>query len=156
MGTTTDEIRREVDATRGDLDEKIDVLEQRAQASVRRIGPMVAGAGVTIFAIAAAAFVFYRSRRRPPLSGRLAGMVPEPLWRLRDATELRVRRGIPPTRIFIGDRQVVGDPPSSGWQKIALRLAQSAGTAAGSALVAYGLRTVTRPNKPAAGGPTGG
>ncbi len=149
MGTSTDEIRRELDATREDLDEKLDVLQGRARRVANTAQPILAIVAGAAVAVLAGGYLVYRSRRRPAVGERLAALVPERLLRARDATELRLRRGVPPTQIYIGGRRLGEEPPASSWQKIGLRLAQSAGTAAGSAVVAYALRTVTKPDRAA-------
>ena len=38
-------------------------------------------------------------------------------------------------RLYVGDKQVGEEPPSNAMQKVALRLAQAAGTAIGGAIV---------------------
>ena len=149
MGTSTDEIRRELDATREDLDDKLDVLEGRARRVANTARPIAAiGAAVVVAALAGRYFI-YRLRRKPTPGERIAAILPDRVLRARDAAELRLRRGLPPTRLYIGDRRVGEEPPASGMQKIGMRLAQSAGTAAGSAIVAYALRSITKPDKAA-------
>jgi hypothetical protein len=149
VGTSTDEIRRELDATREDLDGKIDVLEGRARSAANRVRPIAAGVLGGAVLILIGGYAIYRTRRTPSTRERIAAIVPDPVLKLRDAVELRLRRGVPSMRIYVGDRPVGEEPASSGWQKIGLRLAQSAGTAGGSALVAFALRSVTKPEKAA-------
>ena len=47
-------------------------------------------------------------------------------------------------RLYVGDKQVGEEPPSSGFQKIALRVAQAAGTAIGGALVQRVMQRASR------------
>jgi hypothetical protein len=149
VGTASDEIRRELNATRHDLDDKLDVLEGRARRAAKTLRPFAAiAAGVAVSALASG-YLIYRSRRKPTARERISARLPKPVIRLRDAAELRLRRGIPPTRIYVGDRRLGEEPPGSGMQKIGIKFAQSAGAAAGSAIVAYGLRSITKPKKAA-------
>ena len=59
--------------------------------------------------------------------------------------ELQFKRGIPRIRLYVNDRQVGQEPPSGALEKIVIRAAQAAGTAAASALVA---RLLDRARKP--------
>lgn len=145
MGTSAEEIERQVDQTRGDLDRTIDVIEGRVETTVRRLLPAVLAALVTGTAMIAGGYLLYRARRKPTLAERVAAVIPDGVVKMGDSARRRLREGIPPTRIYIGDRLIGEEPPASAWQKIGLRLAQSAGTAAGSALIAFALRRLTRP-----------
>ena len=55
----------------------------------------------------------------------------------------RLRDGVPPMRLYIGDRQIGEERPTSPWEKIAVRAAQAAGTAAASAIASRLLAGVT-------------
>jgi hypothetical protein len=150
VSSSAEEIEREVDRTRHDIDRTIDVIEGRVQSTARRLAPVVAAAVAVGTAMLAGAYVLYRSRRKPTFRERVAALLPDRVSELGDSARRRVREGFPPTRIYIGDRLIGQEPPAGAWQKIGMRLAQSAGTAAGSAAVAYALRRMTRP-EPARG-----
>jgi hypothetical protein len=129
MGTSTDEIRQELTETREDLDKRIDLIETRAASSARRYLPVLAG-GLAAVALAAGVLLFARSRRQPTLLDRVA--------RVREGFAVRV----PPVRIAIGDRAFADERRSAQWQELAMRFAQSAGTAAGSAGLGYAVRRI--------------
>jgi hypothetical protein len=145
VGTSAEEIEREVDRRRHDIDRTIDVIEGRVQSTARRLAPVIAAAVAAGTAMVAGAYLLYRSRRKPTLRERVAALLPDRVSELGVSARRRLRKGIPPTRIYIGDRLIGEEPPAGAWQKIGMRLAQSAGTAAGSAAVAYALRRMTRP-----------
>jgi hypothetical protein len=126
MGPSTDEIHQELTETREGLDQRIDLMETRAASSARRFLP--AAAGVAAVALAAGVILVARSRRQPTLLGRLA--------RVREGFAVRV----PPVRVAIGDRAFADERRLAQWQELAMRFAQSAGTAAGSAALGYAVR----------------
>jgi hypothetical protein len=77
---------------------------------------------------------------RPPTTAeRLQRVIPRRWWsrldNLRDAIELGIRKQVPSMRLYVNDRMVGEEPPSSATQKVLIRLAQAAGTAIGGAIV---------------------
>lgn len=142
MGNSADEIARQIAETRDDMENKIITLRDRSEIAVQRgkrtvYAAAAIGAGLAV--AVAAAVIVYRMSRPPTTRERLARILPRQVWmslqQIRDSWELGVRKQVPPMRLFIGDKQVGEEPPSSGFQKIALRVAQAAGTAIGGALV---------------------
>ena len=101
--------------------------------------------------------IVYRVTRPPTTRERLRRIVPpgvmKDLKRIRQTLELGVRRTVPPMRLYIGDRQVGEEKPTSQWERIAVNVARTAATAAASAVVAR-LVDQFRPGKqPASGSP---
>ena len=123
------------------MESRIVELRQRSRRTVKRTARVAAvGAGVAAGVLVAAgiALVAYRMSRPPTLGERFERVLPGRFSRLRavrQAAELWTRRGVPPLRLYIGDRQVGEEPPSTRWEKIGLRFAQTFATAAASALV---------------------
>ncbi|MDQ6691164.1 MAG: hypothetical protein M3Z13_00195 [Candidatus Dormibacteraeota bacterium] len=124
------------------MENKIITLRDRSEMVVQRGKRTVyaaAAVGAALAVAVVAAVIIYRVSRPPTRRERLARILPRQVWmtlqQIRDSWELGVRKQVPPMRLFIGDKQVGEEPPSSGVQKIALRLAQAAGTAIGAAVV---------------------
>jgi hypothetical protein len=134
MGASSDEIADQLAATRADADEKIRALSERVERTAVDVLPRAGGAALMVAGIAmmgAAVFLGVRAFRRPSLrdgiAGRLAGA---------RATAYAVRRaareGLPPVQVTIGEQD--GQRLAIARQ-VAMRLAQSAGSAAGTAAV---------------------
>jgi hypothetical protein len=58
------------------------------------------------------------------------------LRRARQTLELGLRRQVPPMRLYVGDKQLGEEKPSSQWERIAVNVGRAAATAAASAVVA--------------------
>ena len=142
MGSSADEIARQIAGTRDDMEEKILVLRERGEVAVDRsrkalmVGAIIGGAAIATIAVG---IVVWRLTRPPSSRERFERLVPKKwlirLGQLRESWELGVRRQVPPIRVFVGDRQVGEEPPSTQWQKIGMRFAQTAGGAVGAAAV---------------------
>jgi hypothetical protein len=139
------------------MESKIVELRERSERQVRRVkrtAVIVVGAGAVIGVAALGAFVIYRLTRPASTEERVRRLLPRSLAGLprglrhaRLAAEKRVRDGVPPMRLYIGDRQVGEERPTTQWERIAVRAAQSAGTAAAGALATRllaGLGTALR------------
>jgi hypothetical protein len=126
------------------MESKIVELRERSQRRVRmakRTALIVAGAGATIGVAAFGAFVVYRLTRPASAGERARRLLPSPLaglprgWRsARLAAGKRLRERVPPVRLYVGDRQVGEQPRETRWERIAVRMAQAAGTAAAGAI----------------------
>jgi hypothetical protein len=127
------------------MESKIVELRERSERSLRRgrrTAVFVAGAGAALGVAAVSAFVIYRltrpatagERARRLLPPALAGM-PRSLRHARLAAGKRLREGVPPMRLYIGDRQVGEERPESNLERIAIRAAQAAGRAVAAAVV---------------------
>lgn len=142
MGTSSDEIARQIAETRDGIEGRIVVLRERGEIAVergKRAALIAAGVGAGIAVVAVGAFIVYRMTRPTSTRERIERVIPSSWWErlthLRHTVEEGVRRQVPPVRMYVGDRQVGEEPPSSTAQKVALRLAQAAGTAIGGAIV---------------------
>jgi hypothetical protein len=145
MGPSSDQIERQIGEVRGSMESKIVELRERSERRMRRAkrtALIVAGAGATLGVAVVGAFVIYRltrpasprERARRLLPGGLAG-VPS---RVR-----RSRERIPPMRLVVGERELVKDRQETRWERIAVRAAQAAGTAAASAIASRVMAGVT-------------
>jgi hypothetical protein len=144
MGATSDQIEREITDVRGSMESKIVELRERSRRQVRRASrtaliAVAAGAaiGVTVVGIIAVYRLTRpttrRERFRRLLPAGLAGLPINARHARRKATQ-RLGRRFPPMRLYIGDKQVGEERPASQWERIAIRAAQAAGTAAAGAL----------------------
>jgi hypothetical protein len=142
MGAKSADYEQQIADTRGAMESKIVELRERTRDTVRRGRRAVliaAGVGAAVGAAAVVAIVVYRASRPVTPSERVRRALPDGWWDWirngRDKVELTLRRGVPPVRLFVGDQQVGDQPASSSMEKIAIRAAQAAGTAAAAALV---------------------
>ena len=142
MGPSSDEIARQIAETRDDMEDRILTLRERSEVAVRRGQRAIlvaAGVGAVVAIGVVAAIVIYRVTRPTTARERLGRVIPGGWWErvkhARESVELGVRKTVPPVRLYVGDKQVGEEPPSNTMQKIALRLAQAAGTAIGGAIV---------------------
>lgn len=144
MGPSSDQIERQITEKRGSMESKIVELRERSERRLqraRRTALIVAGAGAVIGVAVVSAFVVYRLTRpttKREHARRLlpAGMarMPRNLRQARLAAGERLREGLPPVRLYIGDRRVGEERPVTRWEQIAVRAAQAAGTAAAGAI----------------------
>ena len=144
MGASADEIARQIAGTRDDMEEKILELRERGEVAVDRSRKaLIAGAVIAGTAIAALAVgvVVWRLTRPPSNRERVERLVPRKwlirLGQLRESWELGIRRQVPPIRLFVGDRQLGEEPPSTQWHRIGMRFAQTAGGTVGAAAVSH-------------------
>jgi hypothetical protein len=142
LGTSSDEIARQIAETRNDIEDKIVTLRERGEVAVERSKRallIAAGIGAAAAVAVVGAIVVYRMTRPATARERVERVIPSVWWErlknLRASWELGVRKQVPPLRVFVGDKQVGEEPPSNATQKILLRLAQAAGTAIGGAIV---------------------
>ena len=135
MARPTDEISQAVAQARERIDDKVTVLETRARGTVRRVLPIAIAGLMTVAAVSIGIAVAVRRRRKQTGWERFQRALPRPVRRRLDAIELRLRRGVPPTRLYVGDRLIGDEPASSGWQKIGMRFAGAAGAALATAVI---------------------
>jgi hypothetical protein len=142
LGTSPDEISRQIAATREDIEDKIVTLRQRSEVAVergKRALLIAAGVGAAAAVVVVGAVVVYRLTRPVTVRERVGRVIPwgwfDRLQHLRESWELGIRKQVPPLRVFVGDKQVGDEPPANTTQKILLRVAQAAGTAIGGAIV---------------------
>ena len=138
MGPTAGQIEQQIAGTRDDIESRIVELRGRSQRTVERSKRallIAVGAGVAIGTAAGIAFVAWRLTRPATVEERVGRVVP--LRSVREArrrAELWLRRGVPPVRLYVGDRQVGEEQPETTAQKLVVMAARAAGTAAAAAL----------------------
>ncbi len=142
MGTSPDEISRQIAETREEIEEKILTLRRRGEVAVERSKRallIAAGLGAAAAVVVVGAIVVYRMTRPVTARERVQRVIPAIWWErvknLRDSWELGIRKQLPPLRVYVGDKQVGEEPPAKTTRMIALRIAQTAGTAIGGAIV---------------------
>ena len=142
MGTSPDEIARQIAETREDIEGKIITLRERGEVAVERSKRallIAAGVGAAAAVVVVGAIVVYRMTRPVSTRERVQRVIPAIWWErakhLRDSWDLGIRKQVPPMRVYVGDKQIGEEPPSNTTQKILLRVAQAAGTAIGGAIV---------------------
>ena len=142
MGTSSDEIARQIAETRDDIEDRIVVLRDRSARVVRRSKRallIAAGVGAAAAVAIVGGFVIYRMTRPVTVRERVQRVLPgrwfERLKHLRESWELGIRKQVPPLRLYVGDKQVGEEPPAHTVQKVGIRVAQAAGTAIGGAIV---------------------
>ena len=124
------------------MEENILTLRERGEVAVqrgKRALLIAAGVGAAVAIGVVAAVVIYRVTRPTTVRERIERVLPSSWWErvkhARESVELGMRKSVPPVRLYVGDKQVGEEPPSNAMQKVALRLAQAAGTAIGGAIV---------------------
>lgn len=157
MGPTSAEYEQQIAEVRDSMESKIVELRQRSRETLRRGRRallIAAGVGAGVGVVIVGAFVVYRWNRRPTLNERMERTLPTGWWNYvrnaRDKFELGWRRSIPPVRLYVGDEQIGEEPPSTAWEKIAVRAARAAGTAAAAAVVTRVFAGLTSRRKEAA------
>lgn len=143
MGASSDQLERQIAEVRGSMESKIVELRERSRTQVRRLSRtlvVAVGVGAAVGVTVVGALLVYRLTRPPTRRERLQRIIPPGLMkdikRVRQTLELGMRRNIPSMRLYVGDRQVGEEKPTSQWERIAVNAARAAGTAAASALVA--------------------
>jgi hypothetical protein len=150
MAPTSDQLERQIGETRGKLESQVVELRElgrRRALAARRAALVAAGVGTVVGVVVVSVLVVRRLRRPPTRRERLARLLPpgtfRDLLRVRDTLELRGRRQMPPVRLYVGDRRVVGEPEDGGgWERVAVSAGRAAGRAAGTAAANRLLRAV--------------
>jgi hypothetical protein len=157
MGPSSAEYEQQIAEVRGSMESKIIELRERSRATLRRGRRallIAAGVGAGLGAAAVTAYAIYRWNRRPTVTERLERTLPGGWWNYlrnaREKFELGWRRTVPPMRLYVGDRQVGEEPPTTAWEKVAVKAAQAAATAAASAVVARAVSQLQGRGKKAA------
>jgi hypothetical protein len=144
MGSSSDQLSREIAEVRSSLESRIVELRQRGQRQVHRYtrtALIALGVGAAVGAAVVGGYAVYRYTRPASRRERLRRFVPPgmlfrlgQLGQLREKWELALRRELPSIRLYVGERQIGEEPPRPKAEQIAIRAAQALGTAAGSAL----------------------
>jgi len=139
MGASADEIDRQINSTRDQIDANLDVLERRATSGARRVGMFAAAGLIAGLAIAGAVYLVYRKVRKPSLADRVQEMLPDAIADLPD--EIKSRMRVRPFKVVITDRSEDARP--GVWEAIGQRLAP---TIVSSAVGAAVTRAIRRPS----------
>jgi hypothetical protein len=125
------------------MESKIIELRERSRTQVRRLSRtlvIAVGVGAAVGVAVVGALIVYRVTRPPTARERVERVIPrgvmKDLRRARQTLELGLRRQVPPMRLYVGDKQLGEEKPSSQWERIAVNVARTAATAAASAVVA--------------------
>jgi hypothetical protein len=142
MGASSADYEQQIAETRGAMESKIIELRERTRDTVRRgrrVVIVAAAVGAAVGAAAVTAIVIYRLSRPTTPSERIRRALPDGWWdwirNAREKWELGLRRSVPPVRLYVGDQQIGEQPASSSMEKILIKAAQAAGTAAAAAAV---------------------
>lgn len=145
MAPSTDQVERQIADVRGSMESKIVELRDRSQRQVRRVrrrALIALGTGAVLGVAVLGVVLAYRLTRPATAGERLQRLMPPALAGLardlrhvRQAFELGMRRQVPSIRLYVGERQVGETPPASRWERVLVRAAQAAATAAASAFV---------------------
>ncbi|MFZ0216132.1 MAG: hypothetical protein WAM30_09360 [Candidatus Dormiibacterota bacterium] len=147
MAGSSDQLSTQIGELRDSMESSIVVLRDRGQRQLKRatrIAVIALAIGAAVGVAAVGAYVVYRVTRAPTRRERIERIVPLGWW---DRLRSGVREQVPPMRLYVGDRQVGEDPPRPRFEKMAVRVAQTVGTAAGTALAAQLAQRLTRRGK---------
>ena len=143
MGASSDQLEQQIVEIRGSMESKIIELRERSRTQVRRLSRtlvIAVGVGAAVGVAVVGALIVYRVTRPPTARERVERVIPrgvmKDLRRARQTLELGLRRKVPPMRLYVGDKQLGEEKPSSQWERIAVNVARPAATAAASAIVA--------------------
>lgn len=153
MGPSSADLERQIAGVRGSMESRIVELRNRGRRQVRRASRaalIAVGVGAAVGVVVVGVLVVRRFSRPPTTSERVRRLVPPALHgvprglrQARRSLELGLRRQVPSMRLYVGDRQVGEGPPTTPWERIAVRAAQAAGTAAAGALASRVLAGLT-------------
>ena len=137
MGASADEINRQINVTRDQIDANLDVLESRAASGAKRAGVMIAAGLAAGLVVGLAAFLVYRRVHKPSLVSRMHDALPDQLADLPD--EIRKRMPDRPFRIVITSGAEAEGKPAT-WEAIGQRLAPTVVSSAVSAVMASAMK----------------
>jgi len=141
---------------RGSMESKIVELRERGERRIRtvkRTALIVGGAGAAVGVALLGAFVIYRLTRPVTARERASRLVPKGMTRHLRAAGKNARGRVPPMRLYVGDRQIGEEQPITRWERIAVRAAQAAGTAAAGAIASRVMAGVTETMRSRLSGP---
>lgn len=149
MGASTDQIEREIGATRDAIESRIVELRQRGEKQVNRARQallVAAALGAAIGVIAVGALIVYRYSRPLSKRERLARLVPpavlKDLASARETLEVSVGRRLPPMRLYVNDRQVGKKQESSRVERLIVSGIRAAATAAVGEVFSRAVTTI--------------
>jgi len=147
VGAATDQIEREIGATREAIESRIIELRQRGQKQVNRARQALLIAAIASAAIGVAAvgaLIIYRYSRPLSKRERVTRLLPPGL--VKDVAHARqtlaetVGRKVPPMRLYVNDNQVGKKQEPSRTEKMVVRGVQAAATAAAGEFFSRALR----------------
>jgi hypothetical protein len=144
MGASSDEIQRQITEVRGSMESKIVELRERSRRQVQRASRaalIAVGTGAAVGVVIVGVIAVYRvtrpatpgERARRLLPRGLAGLPLDARHARRKAAQ-RLGRRVPSVRLYIGNRQVGEEQPAGQWERVIVRAAQAAATAAAAVL----------------------
>jgi hypothetical protein len=132
MGASSAEIDQEIRDTRGELEEKLGVLEQRAARGARVYGRVAAGVAVGVAAVVIGV-VIYRRRRQKSVARQLHQVLFESIRDLPDEMKAKLKKNLP-IKVVIGERADEGSA-GNAWSGIAAKIAPTlVGSATGAVI----------------------
>ena len=137
MGASADEIDRQINSTRDQIDANLDVLERRAVSGAKRAAVIIAAGLAVGLTVGGVAYLVYRKTRTPSLGARVQDVLPDALADL--PNEIRKRLPDGPFRIVITSGSDAEAKPGT-WASIGQRLAPTVVTSAVSAVMASALK----------------
>jgi hypothetical protein len=145
MGASSSEIDQEIRNTRGELDEKIAILERRAASGARVYGRVAAGLAVGVLAVVLGVVIYRRRRDR-----RVVNQLHDALVDMRDlpADVISRLKDKFPIKVVVTDRAHEESTPNA-WVSLAQKIAPTVvGSAAGAvASRMRGMPSGTRASK---------
>ena len=144
MGTSADEIDRQIRETREHIDENLGVLEQRAASNAVRYG-MIAAVVIGFVAVAGAGVLIYRRMNRPTRTEQLRSMLVEALKDLPDSVRelpaevsTRLKKSLPSIKVVVNGDEA--DEPGT-LERIVRRVAPAVVGTASSAVIEHLVRS---------------
>ena len=133
MGASSAEIDQEIRATRGRLDETLEVLERRAARGARVYGRVAAGLAVGVAAVVVGVVV-YRRRKQTSVARQLHRVLFDSIRDLPEDVKNKLKKNLPVT-VVIGER--ADDSRSANpWSALAAKVGPTLVGSATGALMA--------------------
>ena len=149
MGTSADEIDRQINETRDHIDQNLGVLEKRAASNAMRYG-RIAAVVLGVVTVAGAGVLIYRRMNRASRREQLQGMLlealrdlPGSLRDLPDEVTSRLKRPLPSVKVVVNAEEAGKDPGTL--ESVVRKVAPAVVGTASSALIERFTRpSVTR------------
>jgi hypothetical protein len=116
MGASADEIDRQINETRDQIDQNLGVLEKRAASNAMRYG-RIAAVVVGVVTVAGAAVLIYRRMNRPSRRDQLQSMLlealrdlPGSLRDLPDEVTSRLKKPLPSFKVVVNGEEAGKEP----------------------------------------------
>ena len=139
MGSSADEIDRQINETRDHIDQNLGVLEERAASNAVRYG-RIAAVVLGIVAVAGAGVLIYRRMNRPSRKEQLQTKVivalrnlPDTLRDLPDEVTSRLKKPLPTVKVVVNGEDAGREP--GAFESVVRRLAPAVVGTASTALI---------------------